>query len=152
MTTKPFPQLRRRSILKPSGRNSPPEIRRTHQAWSRLCSRLQGSRNKPSEISPRWVRCFDTFLNDVGPCPEGFRPTRPDPELPLGPGNFIWAAPLGPRNAGRQPKLYALGSEQRTLREWAAHAGIVEVTLRSRLARGIPLEQAIAPIDYRKTA
>jgi len=156
MTTKPLPQLRRRSALKPTGRNAPPELRRTHQAWNRLqyrfSVRLRGSRKTPSQIAPHWVRCFDAFLDDVGSCPEGHGPSRPDPELPFGPGNFAWV-PLGsPSGTGPKPRLYDLGGEQRSLREWAAHTGVPEVTLRSRLSRGISLERAIAPVDLRKTA
>jgi hypothetical protein len=156
MTTKPFPQLRRRSALKPTGRNASPELRRTYQAWNRLqnrySARLQGLRKLPSRIDPRWVRSFDTFLKDVGHCPEGHGSFRPDPELPFGPGNFAWIPLGGPRGTGPRPKLYDLGGEQRSLREWAAHTGVLEMTLRSRLLRGNSLEQAIAPIDYRKKA
>lgn len=155
MTSQPFPSLRRRSALKPTGRNSPPEILRTYQAWSRLQRRHSSRSLRPRKgslvVDPRWTRCFDTFLDDVGPCPDGYRPQRLDASLPYGPGNFVWAPSTGARR-GRQAKLYVFNGEIRTLRDWAAHAGISEVTLRSRLSRHVPFERAIASVDYRKKA
>jgi len=155
MTTKAFPQLRKRSILKPSGKDSPPEIRRTHKAWLRIQNRpplrSPNSRKTIPAVDLRWIRSFDAFLDDVGPCPEDHRPLCPDPESPCGPGNFVWAQISGPRRPGRVARVFELNGEARTLHDWAQHMGVNEITLRSRLDRGVPFDLAITPTDYRRT-
>lgn len=155
MKKKPFPQPRRRSVLRPTSRNAPPEVLRTYQAWSRLLNRHRSRslrpRKAPPAIDPRWTECFDAFFDAVGPCPDGCRATRPDIKLPYGPGNFVWAPPIGSLR-GCQPRLFAFNGELRTLRDWAAHVGVNEITIRARLARHLPFEQAIASVDYRKKA
>jgi hypothetical protein len=54
--------------------------------------------------------------------------------------SLVWPRPEY-ANRGR---LLEHAGEQRTLREWARHAGLPEKTLRSRLDEGWPLARALA--------
>ena len=101
------------------------------------------------DIAPRWFRCFDNFLEDAGSRPKGCQPSRPRPDLPYGPDTFAWVARRG---GGRVPEVIAHAGEARTIREWAAHAGVKEITLRDRLKRGLSFDLAIQPTDYRRSA
>lgn len=122
-----------------------------YHAWQGMRARCQTKTNaayqyyggRGIKVHPLWNKSFQAFMDHVG--------KRPTPEHTLDridsngnyePGNVRWATRLVQSRNRRFVRIQKADGENLTIREVAERGGIPEMTLRSRLDRGIPLEQA----------
>lgn len=148
MTSRSIRTLRLPSSVRPAGSDAPAEIRRTYRRWGRLMaiyrdwkSRSEGD-HMYCPIHLAWVRSFDCFLDDMGPCPQGnYSLMRRDPSGLYIPSNCFW----GPRvRTGRKARLFASHQgETRAVTTWCARLGIPRDTVYSRIRRGLSPEAAL---------
>lgn len=126
-----------------------------YEVWSRAIQRCHNPNNpkyaryggRGVVVCEQWRSSFEQFYQDVGtrPSPKHSLDRWPDQNGNYSPGNVRWATQREQmRNVGYNVFL-TIGGVQRLLIEWAESAGIKYTTLRARLARGMPPEQAIKP-------
>lgn len=93
-----------------------------------------------------WAQSFEKFYFDLGP--------RPNSDYSLGrinndgnyePGNVRWMSDFDQKRHMGNNKFFTLNGERKILPDWAAQRKIPVNTLRSRIKRGISLEQALIP-------
>ncbi len=93
-------------------------------------------------VCDRW-KSFENFLADMGPRPPGTSIDRIDNNGSYEPGNCRWATQTEQRLNARNCRMLSFNGKTQTLTAWAREAGIPRTTLRKRLNRGVPLEQAL---------
>ena len=101
-------------------------------------------RDRGIKVCDRWLD-FEMFLHDMYPKPgAGMSIERLDVNGDYGPDNCVWADALTQaNNRSNNTMLCAFGKEQ-TGTQWAREYGVNYRTIRTRLARGWGVEEAIA--------
>lgn len=96
-------------------------------------------------ICDEWKSDFDTFLSDMGLCPEGMSLDRIDTDGPYSPSNCRWATKME-QSANTSKNVYvAHGGRDWTLKQLAEHLNINYYRLHAYFRRrGLSLEAAIA--------
>lgn len=90
-----------------------------------------------------WLNDFQTFLRDLGPCPDGYEIERKDVNGHYEPGNVMWIpGRLQGRNQRTNRMLTFRGTTQ-CMAAWADELGLSYKALRSRIARGWTIERAM---------
>lgn len=89
-------------------------------------------------ICSQWVNDFDTFFEDMGPCPAGHSLDRIDNNAGYSPENCRWADWFTQLNNRRNCIVLSDGKREQTLGQWAAELGIKVGTLHKRLDRMSP--------------
>lgn len=102
-------------------------------------------------VCERWINSFENFLADMGPRPSPEHSIeRADGNGPYAPDNCRWATRAEQQRNLRSNVWLTLGERTMILTDWAREYGIHYVTLKNRLNRGWPVEQAItAPVKKR---
>lgn len=97
-------------------------------------------------VCARWRNDFPAFLEDVGP--------RPSPAHSLGrldndgnyePGNVEWQTMTTQQRNTGVTRFYVHHGERKSTTEWAEIIGVSETTIRRRIAKGVPIDQADVP-------
>lgn len=91
----------------------------------------------------RWANSFSAFLEDIGPCPEGYELDREDTDGPYAPGNARWVDRLTQSNNKRRNHRIEVSGETYTVAEAARHFDVPYSTLLSRLRRGASPDDAV---------
>ncbi len=97
----------------------------------------------------RW-QSFETFVADMGECPEGMTLERKDVNGPYSPENCCWASRHVQSRNKRVNRNVTFNGETRCVKDWAAHLGLSESTLVFRFRRGMPIERALQPKIYHR--
>jgi hypothetical protein len=96
-------------------------------------------------VCSRW-NSFDAFLADMG--------VKPSPDCSIDrinndgnyePDNCCWATPYEQTTHTRWSRLIEYQGQTLHLSEWARRSGVPVQTLFDRLARGLPMEEALIP-------
>ncbi|MCP1937365.1 MULTISPECIES: hypothetical protein [Bradyrhizobium] len=113
--------------------------------------RIYGARG--ITIDPAWS-CFEQFVADVGPRPEGHTLDRKDNDGPYSKDNCRWASAQAQGLNKRNTSRYTLAGETLTRGAWAKKTGIPERTLRWRIEeKGWPVGRALTtPVRYKSDA
>jgi hypothetical protein len=128
-----------------SGANSSKE----YHAWSSMKQRTTNP-NDPMwknygargiVVCAEWLHSFETFLNDMGRCPEGLSLDRKDVNGPYCKSNCRWATDLEQANNTRTNVFLAYLGRTQTLAMWARERGIKKGTLWQRYKSGFPIEE-----------
>lgn len=94
-------------------------------------------------LDARW-HLFANFIADMGPRPTASHQIeRQDNDGPYSPGNCRWATRAEQNRNRSDTQLLTHNGRTLCLRDWAAHLGMAEGTLRSRVLRGWPVERAL---------
>lgn len=122
---------------------------REYRAWlgaKNRCSQKSYQRyyGRGIKVCERWLESFETFLGDMGKCPQGMTLDRINNDGDYEPKNCRWATlKQQQRNTSRNRKLIHNGIEM-TVTEWADFLGVKSNTITCRLRRGLPAEKALA--------
>lgn len=104
------------------------------------------------KICERWKE-FTSFLDDMGPRPEGMTLDRIDPEGDYTPENCRWATRKEQSINKRNNVILTFNGIKKTLPEWAEDIGINIKTLRSRIFESKwPIEKALTTPTILKEA
>lgn len=122
-----------------------------YAAWAAMRSRCQNPKHKAYgnyggrgiKVCDRW-QSFDAFFADMGVAPEGTELDRKDNDGNYEPNNCRWVTVTVQNNNRRTNRYIELNGTRRTLAEWVRVSGISRSTLKSRLARKLPLDQVFA--------
>ena len=95
-------------------------------------------------VCDRWRESFANFLADMGerPFPKAELDRFPDMNGNYAPGNVRWATRTQQNRNTRRNRRVEFQGELRTFGECAEATGICHETIRSRIARGIPVNDA----------
>jgi len=94
-------------------------------------------------VCDRWRKSPKAFFDDMGPRPTGYEIDRVDNNGPYAPENCRWASFLQQANNRRSNFVISHNGESLTLMEWSRRTGVKRTTIRARIARGLPPEQAL---------
>lgn len=122
---------------------------RAYSAWSKMKDRCFNERSKKFylwggrgiTVCDEWKSDFAAFFSHMGECPPGMSIDRIDNQRGYEPGNVRWATPLQQSNNLRTTKKLSIGSDTRTITEWAKEFGCSRDALKLRLRRGQTIEQ-----------
>ncbi len=132
-----------------SGRKPTPE----YTSWKEMKRRCYNTRNpeyhnyggRGITVCDNWKNSFVDFLAYVGykPSPDATI-DRIDVNGNYEPGNVRWATKLEQSQNTRKTSKLTYNGETHCLREWARKLGISHSTLRTRIAKGWPLERVFS--------
>lgn len=127
-----------------------------YRSWKSMMSRCYSEKDigwkhyggRGIGVCDRW-HDFLNFASDMGQPPKGMSIDRIDPDGDYGPGNCRWADRLTQSNNRRSNvRLYFRGKEM-TIAEWAREIGVSAETLKRRIDKGWPTEDALTiPVGH----
>lgn len=128
---------------------------RTYKAWANMKSRVQGKTERSRKsyllkgitVCDRWKK-FETFLADMGECPEGLTLDREDNSGNYEPGNCRWATPAQQTRNRAVTKIVVFQGKSMCLTD-ACKLGLHPATVQYRMNIGWSAEKALmlAPHD-----
>ena len=97
-------------------------------------------------VSERWRTSFENFSNDMGSPPKGFSLDRINVNGPYSRENCRWASAKEQQRNKRNNELHLFRGRMVTIPEAMEIAGcqLWTTTVRNRIRKGIPIEQALA--------
>jgi hypothetical protein len=95
-------------------------------------------------VCERWRDSLESFLEDMGPRPDGYDIDRQDNAGNYEPGNCRWVPRKANQRNRRDNVLLTHDGATKTLAEWAEITGIKYGTIWKRLKLGWPVELALA--------
>jgi hypothetical protein len=102
-------------------------------------------------FDPKW-RSFEAFVADMGERPSrGFTIERINNEGNYTKENCRWATRKEQSNNGRHNRKLSAFGKTLTISQWQEEANINQGTIRTRLVRGLTVEQALTlPLNFRR--
>lgn len=95
------------------------------------------------DVCDDWYNSFDCFLRDMGDPPEGYTLDRIDNGKGYCKENCRWASPKTQANNRRNNIIVTIDGVSHTATEWASINGLNAGTVRERIRRGWPPEEAV---------
>jgi hypothetical protein len=125
--------------------------RREYNIWVSMRQRCNNPKNdqfslyggRGIKVCERWQKSFEHFLQDMGPKPDRMSLERVDNEQGYSPANCRWASAAEQSRNNRRTHFLSFNGETLPLVDWAKRLGIHHQTLRNRLKRGWPLQEAL---------
>jgi hypothetical protein len=130
------------------------KITREYAAWKAMKARCSAPCNKHKNyqkkgliVSEEWINNFEKFLEDMGPCPEGYSLDREENDKGYSKENCRWADDYQQaKNRGSFNLVFSYNGESKVLKDWAKEFGIKYTTFYNRIKRdNVPFEDAINP-------
>jgi len=104
-------------------------------------------------VCDRWKDDMQTFLDDMGPCPEGYTLDRINSNDDYYPENCRWASQQTQQNNRTNNVWVQWGDEERTISDWARELGLKRDTLYRRIVvLGQSFPDAARPLYARRAA
>lgn len=124
---------------------------REYRAWCHAKGRCNAPNDKGYihyggrgiAMSPEWSRSFETFLSDMGKCPDGLTLERKDVNRGYERENCVWATRSTQSNNRRSNIIVSFNGEQLTLANCARKAGVKYWSLYQLMMRGSTLEESL---------
>jgi pentatricopeptide repeat protein len=135
------------------GHTSDGKTSKVYQAWHDMKRRClnpnapdyQNYGGRGITVCERW-KTFANFLADMGEPPAGMSLDRINNDGNYEPGNCRWATTLQQVRNSRASRLLTLNGETLPRSAWEQKLGLGSGTITRRLAKGMPLQQALQPI------
>ena len=124
----------------PSGYGSWVAMRQRCQNPAHSAYRYYGARG--ISVCARW-ESFEAFIADMGPRPPGGTVERVNNDGNYEPANCRWASRKEQSNNSRQCVAVEVNGKVMSLTQAAVELGVPYATIRTRLSRGWPVEQAL---------
>lgn len=123
---------------------------RIYRTWALMCHRCSNPNSigwpcyggRGITVCERWLK-FENFLADMGPRPAGTSLDRIDNALGYSPENCRWATRHQQANNMRSNRLITAFGKTMTMAEWARDRNLHYKNLKSRLWRGMSIEEAL---------
>ena len=97
------------------------------------------------KVCDRWKNSFQAFLEDMGDPPSDLHTLdRCDNEGDYEPGNCRWATYEEQMNNKRTSTLITHNGLTLSVSQWARKIGLNATTIRTRLAKGLPIERVLS--------
>mgnify|MGYP003134580480 CR=1 FL=1 len=127
---------------------------KTWKSWRSMRERCSNPNNpnwdnygdRGITVCGRWNQSYLNFLSDMGERPEGTTLDRIDSNKGYEKKNCRWATIKTQNNNKRNNQIY----KSRTVFEWADFLDLKVKTIKTRLHRGWPWEQALGFVKRRK--
>lgn len=124
---------------------------REYAIWSNAKDRCYRKKNphyknyggRGISMCDEWVGSFESFLNDMGPCPDGFSLERKDNDLGYSKDNCRWANWKDQCNNRRSNVIVNIFGEEMNVGQAAAKFGLRYSTVWARLKRGLSGEDLV---------
>jgi hypothetical protein len=126
---------------------------RTYRSWTSMIQRCHNQKHNAYSnyggrgivVCERWRASFASFLEDMGPRPQGTSLDRfPDQSGNYEPGNCRWATSEQQQNNKRTNRLLELDGRTKTVTQWAREVGLSSPeTISRRLRDGWSVERAV---------
>lgn len=97
------------------------------------------------QVCDRWRRSFQSFMEDMGECPDGYSIDRIDGSGNYEPDNCRWATTHEQVRNRSLTRWFTIDGETMCLKDWADRLGIDYNVLHHRIAAGHSFEEAISP-------
>lgn len=118
------------------------ENRLAYSAWRGMKARCLNYDPDPNyggrgiTVCDRWRHSFESFLEDMGECPDGMSIDRIDNNGNYEPGNCKWSTVKEQSHNRRTNVLITVGDKTQCISAWAEEVGIHNATISGRLKRG----------------
>lgn len=116
---------------------------RTFRIWTNMLTRCRNPKasnyayygGRGISVCDRWLE-FQTFLADMGACPDGHSLDRIDSNGIYEPANCRWANAIDQANNTRKNRKLVIGGESMTMAQASRRFGVQSGTIWNRLNRG----------------
>lgn len=126
---------------------SSPEMKRTFQSYTSMISRCylddRKLRYRSLEVCERWLKSFESFVEDMGLRPKGTTLDRVDNNKGYSPENCRWANPTEQARNRSNTKIVEHEGRELPLAALCEELGKDYDLVRGRLKVGVPLEEAL---------
>lgn len=117
--------------------------------WYKMHSRCENPENQDYKdyggrgikVCDRWSS-LENFIADMGEKPKGMSIERKNNSLGYNPENCVWADDSTQARNRRNTRMVTFNGETKAMITWCEELGLVYSTVRSRLAKGLPPEEA----------
>ncbi len=122
---------------------------RTYKIWSSMKHRCADPKNKyyggkGVSVCKRWAKSFESFLDDMGLCPDGYQIDRKDGKGNYEPSNCRWVTVQEQQRNKENVGKISVDGIARSLSGWSEVFGIKKSTISERLRRGWPDQKAVS--------
>lgn len=107
-------------------------------------TRFERYSQKGITVCDRWLETFDNFIEDMGPCPEGYSLDRINNGDNYSPKNCRWADKYTQSRNKDNTRNVMYRGESTPVSELAERHGITNAALTKRLKKGMPIEEALS--------
>jgi hypothetical protein len=111
----------------------------TYSIWvamRRRCRKSHGYVDRGISVCERWDKSFVSFLEDMGPKPDGLVIDRIDNDKGYSPDNCRWTTPKINSNNRRNTVMVTLDGITKSSSEWSEELGIKRHTISWRAKNG----------------
>ena len=123
-----------------------------YRIWGNMKTRCYNSRNpdycnygqRGIKVCDRWKDSFDTFLRDMGNCPDGFTLDRINNDGDYKPSNCRWTDIITQNNNNRNARKLTHNGYTRSVAQWARSLGMNRTTLSWRIECGWSIINALS--------